>query len=128
MNTTEDTNNSSTTCDALERRVTLVFFVLTFVFGSTGNLLVLLVVAKKSSRTVNDIFIVHLAVSDLCFLFFCLLIFIYMQVSEFRGSKEYCKFIWPMMTVAFCAGIFTVTLMAVQRCEVILHPIPDNFP
>lgn len=108
--------------DEAVRMATLGIFVLTFIFGSTGNLLVLLVVAKKHTRTLNDIFIVHLAVSDLSFILLCLPVFIYMQVSDFLGSLVYCKIIWPMMTVSFCAGIFTVTLMAVHRCKAILRP------
>ena len=122
MNNSDNVNGSRSTDDESARQATLGIFVLTFIFGSTGNLLVLLVVAKKHSRSINDIFIVHLAVSDLSFILLCLPAFIYMQVSTFQGSLVYCKIIWPMMTVSFCAGIFTVTVMAVHRCKVILRP------
>lgn len=126
MNTSYNLNGTTGTVDEAARQATLGIFVLTFVFGSTGNLLVLLVVVKKHSRSINDIFIVHLAVSDLSFILLCLPVSIYMQVSDFRGSLVYCKIIWPMMTVSFCAGIFTVTLMAVHRCKVILRPFEST--
>ena len=124
MNISSDifNNTRGTAVDEAARMATLTIFVLTFLFGSTGNVLVLLVVAKKHTRTLNDIFIMHLAVSDLSFILLCLPVFIYMQVSDFLGSLVYCKIIWPMMTVSFCAGIFTVTLMAVHRCKAILRP------
>ncbi|XP_078355400.1 neuropeptide FF receptor 2-like [Oculina patagonica] len=126
MNISDNNNATGETVDEAARKATLGIFVLTFVFGSTGNLLVLLVVAKKHTRTINDTFIVHLAVSDLSFILLCLPVFIYMQVSDFRGSLVYCKIIWPMMTVSFCAGIFTVTLMAVHRCKAILRPFDST--
>ena len=122
MNISESINATGESVDEAARKATLGIFVLTFVFGSTGNLLVLLVVAKKHTRTINDTFIVHLAISDLSFILLCLPVFIYMLVSDFLGSLVYCKIIWPMMTVSFCAGIFTVTLMAVHRCKAILRP------
>lgn len=121
-----DTSSTGGIVDEAERKATLTIFVLTFVFGSTGNLLVLLVVAKKHTRTINDTFIVHLAISDLLFILLCLPVFIYMQVSDFLGSLVYCKIIWPMMTVSFCAGIFTVTLMAAHRCKTILRPFDST--
>jgi len=126
MNTSGNFNGSSGAVDESARQATLGIFVLTFAFGSTGNLLVLLVVAKKHSRSINDIFIVHLAIADLSFILLCLPVFIYMQVSNFRGSLAYCNIIWPMMTVSFCAGIFTVTLMAIHRCKVILRPFENT--
>ena len=122
MNTSDNINSTAAAGTESVRRATLGIYILTFVFGSTGNLLVLLVVVKKHSRSINDIFIVHLAVSDLSFILLCLPVFIYMQVSSFQGSLVYCKIIWPMMTVFFCAGIFTVTLMAIHRCKSILRP------
>lgn len=125
MNISVNINNTGSVDEAASK-ATLGIFVLTFVFGSTGNLLVLLVVKKKHTRTLNDIFIVHLAVSDLSFILLCLPVFIYMQVSDFLGSLVYCKIIWPMMTVSFCAGIFTVTLMAVHRCKAILRPFEST--
>lgn len=126
MNCSDITNSSTGTVDESTRRATLAIYVLTFIFGSTGNLLVLLVVAKKHSRSINDVFIMHLAFSDLSFIILCLPVFIYMQVSSFQGSLVYCKIIWPMMTISFCAGIFTVTLMAVHRCKSILRPFENS--
>lgn len=122
MNISENLNVTEGTVDEAAKKATLAIYILTFVFGSTGNLLVLLVVTKKHTRSINDTFIVHLAVSDLSFIFLCLPVFIYMKVSDFRGSLVYCKIIWPMMTISFCAGIFTVTLMAIHRCKAILRP------
>lgn len=126
MNGSFNNNTTGGIVDEATRKATLTIFVLTFVFGSTGNLLVILVVAKKHTRTINDTFIVHLAISDLILILLCLPVFIYMQVSDFLGSLVYCKIIWPLMTVSFCAGIFTVTLMAAHRCKAILRPFDST--
>lgn len=102
---TDDLNGSSGKADETLRQAALGIFVLTFIFGSSGNLFVL---AKKHGRSINDIFMVHLVISDLSFIFLHLPVFVYMQVSTFQESFVYCKIIWPMMTVSFWAGIFTV--------------------
>ncbi|EDO37217.1 predicted protein [Nematostella vectensis] len=105
-----------------ENIATSLFYIAVFIFGSTGNLLVLLVVKRRRARTFNDIFIFNLAVSDLCLILVCIPAFTYKKLSGFRGSQFYCKAIWPMMTISLCSSVFTITLMAVYRCKVILHP------
>ena len=102
--------------------VILAFFVATFLFGSTGNVLVLVIIGRKLTRTVHDVFIMNLAGSDLSLILFCLPVFIYMRIFDFTASTFYCKVIWPMITVSFCSGIFTITSMAIYRCRVILNP------
>jgi hypothetical protein len=119
-------NNS--TVDVDSEQITSVnyanaaIFIAVFLFGSIGNVFVLLIVKRKRVRRFNDIFIVNLAVSDLGLILFCIPPFTYKELSRFKGSKFYCKGIWPMITVSFCSSVFTITLMAVHRCRVILHP------
>lgn len=93
-----------------------------FLFGSTGNIFVLLIVKRKRIRRFNDVFIVNLAVADLCMILFFIPPYTYIQLSDFRGSKFFCKGVWPLITVSFCCSIFTITTMAVYRCKVIVHP------
>nr|UQI50256.1 neuropeptide FF receptor 2 [Haliclona caerulea] len=104
------------------RDVTLGFFLVTFVIGSIGNILVIIIVVKKrTKRTANDIFIMSLAVSDLT-----LILFLPLQICELFGKLPVnlftCNFVRPLMTVTFFVSIFTLTTMAVYRCKVILNP------
>ncbi|KAK3730470.1 hypothetical protein QZH41_004176 [Actinostola sp. cb2023] len=119
-------NNTTYNADSeqitFKNYVNSAIYIAVFIFGSIGNLFVLLIVKRKRVRRLNDVFIVNLAVADLCMILFCIPPFTYKELSEFKGSKFYCKGIWPLITVSFCSSIFTITTMAVYRCRVILHP------
>lgn len=115
-------NQSIPPANTLERDITLGFFLVTFIIGSIGNILVIIIVVKKrTKRTANDIFIVSLAVSDLTLIFF-----IPLQILDLFQKLPYnvfiCNFVRPLMTVTFFVSIFTLTTMAVYRCKVILNP------
>ena len=66
------TNSTDTGQPSLtERNVRVGFYIATFVVELIGNLLVLIVIAaKRAKKTVNDLFIMNLAVSDLTLIFF----------------------------------------------------------
>lgn len=116
------TNETSSFTDD-EGRVKQGFYTVAFVLGTIGNILVLIVVAgRRERRTVNDIFIVNLAIADLMYLFLCLPTnFLKEQLGRLQ-SDFYCRFVWPMMTVTICISIFTLTSMAIHRRQVILNP------
>ena len=110
----------------VEQMIRAVVYVVTFILGSIGNLLVLLILkAKGPRRTVNDIFIMNLATADLTLIFF-LPILIYKLFGTFPHSLFFCHIIQPFMTTTFFVSVFTLTSMAVHRCRAILHPFwPD---
>ncbi|EDO37219.1 predicted protein, partial [Nematostella vectensis] len=72
-------------------------------------------------RTVNDMFIMNLAVTDLTLIFFIPLN-IYDLLRTLPATVFTCHFVKPLMTVSFLVSIFTLTSMAVYRCRVILNP------
>ena len=117
-----DTPTNSTTSD-LQRTSNLVVYFATFFVGLTGNfLVVVIIVRRKTKKTMNDFFVLNLSVSDLCLILFCLPALIYVELIGYVGSPFYCKFVWPMVTVSYCSSIFTITSMACYRCKVLLHP------
>ncbi|XP_022782130.1 neuropeptide FF receptor 2-like [Stylophora pistillata] len=119
MNNTSTNNTGSDT----QPSVTLVLYFTTFFIGLTGNILVVvIIVTRKTSKRLNDIFVLNLSVSDLCLILFCLPPLIYVQLVGSVTSPFYCKFVWPMVTVSFSASILTITSMACYRCKVLLHP------
>lgn len=99
----------------------LCVYILTFLLGSVGNVLVLLVIRAKKHKTVNDLFIVNLAISDLLMISFLPVYFAKMFI-KFQHSTAFCKTITPMATMTFFVSIFTLTSMAVHRCYVITNP------
>lgn len=121
MNTTGDS-------PSIEATVTVVVFIVSLILGLIGHGLVLLVViGKTGSRTASDVFIMNLSISDLTFLILCLTINSHMYTGTFEYSLFYCKFVWPMMTVTFFASVFTLTSMAVHRCNGVLRPLKAHF-
>lgn len=85
--------------------------------------MVVIIVRRKTKKSMNDFFVLNLSVSDLCLILFCLPALIYVELIGYVGSAFYCKFVWPMMTVSYSASILTITSMACYRCKVLLHPL-----
>ncbi|XP_022805344.1 galanin receptor type 1-like [Stylophora pistillata] len=108
-----------------ERTFKVVFYCCLFIFGSLGNLLVILVVKRKlkNRRTINDYFILNLAVADLAFLWLSLPFYTYDLYHPFNKNLFYCKLIWPMMSVTLSVSVFTLTSMAIERCRGITNPL-----
>ena len=107
--------------DTPEGKAQLSIYVLTFLLGSFGNVLVLLVVRSKKHRTVNDLFIVNLAISDLLMIGF-LPVYSAKILVQFHHSTAFCKSVFPIATMTFFVSIFTLTSMAIHRCYVITNP------
>ncbi|EDO40132.1 predicted protein [Nematostella vectensis] len=108
-----------------EKLVKLILYIIALIVGVTGNSLVLVILARKSRRVVNDFFIINLAVADLTLLIFSVPITV-LFYEESRFTAFVCKTVWPMMTIANNVSIFTLTIMAVCRCHVILNAFrPD---
>ena len=119
-------NSTQLTQSPTERNVRLGFYIATFAIGLIGNLLVLIVIiAKRAKKTVNDLFIMNLAVSDLMLIFF-LPLHIYNMFDTIRVTVFFCHFIRPLMTASFFVSVYTLTSMAIHRCHVILHPFKQE--
>ncbi|XP_031563933.1 neuropeptide Y receptor type 6-like [Actinia tenebrosa] len=104
--------------------LTLVVYILTFVLGVVGNILVFLVIfTKRERRTSNDIFLVNLAAADLLTVSVSIPIKLLQLIAPFIHVNCFvCKILYPMMTVPYCASIFTITSMSIQRRSAILNP------
>ncbi|XP_022795901.1 neuropeptide FF receptor 1-like [Stylophora pistillata] len=118
-------NSTHPTQSPTERNVRLGFFIATFVIGLVGNLLVIVIITKRAKKTVNDFFIMNLAVSDLMLIFF-LPLHIYGMFDTIRVTAFFCHFIRPLMTASFFVSVYTLTSMAIHRCHVILHPFKQE--
>lgn len=121
LNDTIAENEEQSVLDTPEDKAQLCVYVLTFLLGSVGNVLVLLVVRSKKNRTVNDLFIVNLAISDLLMIGF-LPIYTAKILVKFRHTTAFCKSISPLATMTFFVSVFTLTSMAIHRCYVITNP------
>ena len=114
-------NEEQSILDTPQGKAQLCVYVLTFLLGTVGNVLVLLVVRGKKHRTVNDLFIVNLAISDLLMIGF-LPIYTVKIFIKFHPTMAFCKTISPLATMTFFVSVFTLTSMAIHRCHVITNP------
>uniref|UniRef100_A0A8D2Q8P0 C-C motif chemokine receptor 4 n=1 Tax=Varanus komodoensis TaxID=61221 RepID=A0A8D2Q8P0_VARKO len=99
------------------------FYSLVFLFGLAGNLLVVLVLLKyKRLRTMTDIYLLNLAISDLLFVL-ALPFWSYFVADEWVFGNGFCKLISWVYQVGFYSGIFFIVLMSIDRYLAIVHVV-----
>ncbi|XP_078284222.1 chemokine XC receptor 1-like [Rhinoraja longicauda] len=102
---------------------TQVLYSLIFIFCLIGNILVFWILMKyEKLKTVTNIFILNLVISDL--LFACSLPF--WTVDHTHGwifGKAMCKIMSSVFFVSYYSGIMLLTLMTVDRYFVVVHPL-----
>ncbi|XP_061440319.1 pyroglutamylated RF-amide peptide receptor isoform X2 [Rhineura floridana] len=99
--------------------------VLIFALALFGNCLVLYVVtSRKAMRTVTNIFICSLALSDLLIAFFCVPFTVLQNISSnWLGGAFACKMVPFIQSTAIVTEILTMTCIAVERHNGIVHPL-----
>ncbi|XP_005386845.1 PREDICTED: pyroglutamylated RFamide peptide receptor [Chinchilla lanigera] len=98
--------------------------VLIFVLALFGNALVVYVVTRsKAMRTVTNIFICSLALSDLMITFFCIPVTVLQNISDnWLGGAFICKMVPFVQSTAIVTEILTMTCIAVERHQGLVHP------
>ncbi|XP_069469236.1 C-C chemokine receptor type 4-like [Ambystoma mexicanum] len=100
-----------------------VVYSLVFVFGLLGNALVVCVLIQyKRIKTMTDVYLLNLAISDLLFVF-SLPFWIYYTLDEWVFGNFMCKVISGIYLFGFFSGIFFIVLMSVDRYLAIVHAI-----
>jgi hypothetical protein len=96
MTTTVSLAEQSWIPDAeLQYLVAAILYMIIFILGVMGNLLVILVFAlNRQMRDTTNTLIVNLAISDLAFLIFCVPSTIYQILyTQVIGNDAFCKFV-----------------------------------
>ncbi|ERE90920.1 pyroglutamylated RF-amide peptide receptor isoform X2 [Cricetulus griseus] len=97
---------------------------LIFALALFGNSLVVYVVTRsKAMRTVTNIFICSLALSDLLIAFFCIPVTMLQNISDkWLGGAFICKMVPFVQSTAVVSEILTMTCIAVERHQGLVHP------
>lgn len=102
-----------------------VIYSFIFIFGILGNAIVCFVIyQRKNLKTVTNLFILNLAISDLIFaasipLEFPLIIDDY----KWPYTSFFCKLYTPVQTIAVSVSIFSLTAVSIIRYRAIIHPL-----
>ncbi|XP_028638314.1 pyroglutamylated RF-amide peptide receptor-like [Grammomys surdaster] len=106
------------------RLALLLTGLLIFALALFGNALVVYVVTRsKAMRTVTNIFICSLALSDLLIVFFCIPVTMLQNVSDtWLGGAFICKMVPFVQCTAIVTEILTMTCIAVERHQGLVHP------
>ncbi|KAM6170365.1 C-C chemokine receptor type 4 [Rhynchocyon petersi] len=96
---------------------------LVFLFGLLGNAMVVLVLFKyKRLKSMTDVYLLNLAISDLLFVF-SLPFWAYYAADQWVFGLGLCKIISWMYLVGFYGGIFFIMLMSIDRYLAIVHAV-----
>ncbi|KAI4563905.1 hypothetical protein MJG53_016479 [Ovis ammon polii x Ovis aries] len=116
----------SSPCDGEGRDSKLllaVFYCILFVFGLLGNSLVILVlVACKKLRSVTDVYLLNLALSDLLFVF-SFPFQTHYQLDQWVFGTIMCKVVSGFYYVSFFSSMFFITLMSMDRYLAVVHAV-----
>ena len=108
----------------IERQTRLVLFSVFLLLGIIANLSLITIIKRiQSPRKVFEIFVLNLAAADLLYSVFYIAPNIHrLAVTRLQETILHCKVIYPMTTVAYSAGIFTIAVMSLHRYWLIVHP------
>ncbi|XP_006121817.3 C-C chemokine receptor type 4 isoform X2 [Pelodiscus sinensis] len=96
---------------------------LVFLLGLAGNSLVILVLFKyKRLKSMTDVYLLNLAISDLLFVF-SLPFWSYYAADQWVFGDGLCKIISWIYLVGFYSGIFFIMLMSIDRYVAIVHAV-----
>ncbi|XP_004603911.2 C-C chemokine receptor type 4 [Sorex araneus] len=96
---------------------------LVFLFGLLGNATVVLVLLKyKRLKSMTDVYLLNLAVSDLLFVF-SLPFWGYYAADQWVFGLGLCKIISWVYLLGFFGGIFFIVLMSIDRYLAIVHAV-----
>ncbi|KAJ7404232.1 C-C chemokine receptor type 5 [Pitangus sulphuratus] len=96
---------------------------LVVIFGLTGNMLVILILVKyKRLKSMTDIYLLNLAISDLLFVF-SLPFWAYYAVHDWIFGDALCRILSGVYLLGFYSGIFFIILLTLDRYLAIVHAV-----
>ncbi|XP_054847812.1 C-C chemokine receptor type 5-like [Eublepharis macularius] len=99
------------------------FYSLVFIFGLLGNALVVMVLVRyKKIKSMTDVYLINLAISDLLFIF-SLPFWAYNAADQWVFGTGMCKFLSGIYLAGFYSGSFFIILLTIDRYLAIVHAV-----
>ncbi|XP_007531491.1 C-C chemokine receptor type 5 [Erinaceus europaeus] len=96
---------------------------LVFIFGFVGNLLVVLTLVNcKKLRSMTDIYLLNLALSDLLFLL-TIPFWAHYAAGQWNLGNTACQLLTGLYFIGFFSGIFFIILLTIDRYLAIVHAV-----
>ncbi|XP_075405085.1 C-C chemokine receptor type 5-like [Tenrec ecaudatus] len=100
-----------------------LLYSLVFISGFVGNMLVVLTLINcKKLKSMTDIYLLNLAISDLLFLL-TLPFWAHYATSQWNLGNTTCKFLTALYFMGFFSGMFFIVLLTVDRYLAIVHAV-----
>ncbi|NXT76665.1 CCR5 protein, partial [Zapornia atra] len=126
--TTEFEYSDSEPCSATEEKhfaanLLPPLYSLVVIFGLIGNMLVILILVKyKRLKSMTDIYLLNLAISDLLFIF-SLPFWAYYAAHDWIFGDTLCRILSGVYLLGFYSGIFFIILLTLDRYLAIVHAV-----
>lgn len=123
-NSTTGTPNSYPMEGVLDAKITLAVHVVTLLVGTIANVFVFAaLLTKKTRKTDQDVMVLNLCFADWMIIMVKFPLKLDVNFRYIYWSEFVCRFVELLPTVCHIAGIYTIVLMAVNRCRVLINPI-----
>ncbi|XP_036234673.1 C-C chemokine receptor type 8-like [Molothrus ater] len=101
-----------------------VLYSILFVAGLVGNALVVwILTVSMKIKTMTDVYLLNLTVSDLLLVFSLPFLVQYSIVSQWTFGNALCKIISSVYFIGFYSNVFFITIMSVDRYLAIVHSL-----
>ncbi|XP_062992365.1 cholecystokinin receptor type A [Elgaria multicarinata webbii] len=122
------TNRSPPPFKDLDQTVRILLYSLIFLLSVLGNTLVIIVLIRnKRMRTVTNIFLLSLAISDLMLCFFCMpFTLIPNLLKDFIFGNTFCKITTYFMGVSVSVSTFSLVAISLERYSAICKPLQSR--
>ncbi|XP_060104883.1 C-C chemokine receptor type 5-like [Heteronotia binoei] len=99
------------------------FYYLVFTFGLVGNALVVMILMRyKKIKSMTDVYLLNLAISDLLFIF-SLPLWAYNAADQWVFGNVMCKILSGIYLAGFYSGSFFIILLTADRYLAIVHAV-----
>ncbi|KAM4030363.1 C3a anaphylatoxin chemotactic receptor [Anomaloglossus baeobatrachus] len=102
---------------------TTLVYVVTFLVGVPGNMLVLWVIGVKMKKTVNTVWFLNLAVADIACCLSLPFSTVQLYYEEWLFGAALCKIIPAVVILNMFASVFTLVAISIDRCIQVVLPV-----